>query len=329
LSASGAIACADCGTDVAPALLACPRCHRLVHGERLRELVAAAEDATRREAWSEALAAWRDAASLLPAGSRQRAIVEERIAGLSQRVDAGAPPAQKPRNVRGWIVAGGLLALGKAKFLFAGLTKAGTIVSMLLAFGVYWTAWGWRFAAGFTASIFVHEMGHVAALARYGVRATMPMFIPGVGAVVRFQQGMAPTEESRVALAGPLWGLGAALVALAAAVATGSRLAAAVAHTGAWVNLFNLVPIVPLDGGRGFRALDRLQRLGTLPVLAGVWWVTGDGLLVLALIVAVARAFEPGATTGDARAFMQYTGLVVALSIVADGATRLAALPAP
>jgi hypothetical protein len=89
------------------------------------------------------------------------------------------------------------------------------------------------------------------------------------------------------------------------------------------------VPIVPLDGGRGFRALDRLQRLATLPVLAGVWWVTGDGLLVLLLIVAVARAFEPGAATGDVRAFVQYTGLVVALSMVADGATRLAAPPAP
>jgi Zn-dependent protease len=172
-------------------------------------------------------------------------------------------------------------------------------------------------------------LGLVAALAGFGVRATMLMFCAGVGAVVRFQQGMAPTEESRVALAGPLWGLGAALVALAAAAATESPLAAAVAHTGAWVNLFNLVPIVPLDGGRGFRSLDRLQRLATLPVLAGVWWVTGDGLLVLALIVAVARTFEPGPATGDIRGLMQYTGLVVALSIVADGATRLAALPSP
>ena len=64
-----------------------------------------------------------------------------------------------------------LLALTKAKFLLLGLTKASTFLSMFLAMGVYWTAYGWKFALGLVVSIYIHEMGHVAALHRYGFRA--------------------------------------------------------------------------------------------------------------------------------------------------------------
>jgi len=72
-----------------------------------------------------------------------------------------------------------LAALGKGKLLLLGLTKSTTLFTMLLSMGVYWTAWGWRFALGLVLSIYVHEMGHVAALQRYGIKATAPMFIPG------------------------------------------------------------------------------------------------------------------------------------------------------
>src|SRR5213076_3474994 len=89
-----------------------------------------------------------------------------------------------------------------------GLTKAITFVSMLLSAGVYWTIWGWKFAVGVVLSIYVHETGHTQALQRYGIQATAPMFIPGIGAVIRLKQY--PTdarEDARVGLAGPLWGL--------------------------------------------------------------------------------------------------------------------------
>src|SRR2546430_4861243 len=82
---------------------------------------------------------------------------------------------------------------------------------MLLSAGVYWTIWGWKFALGVVLSIYVHEMGHVQALQRYGIKATAPMFIPGVGAVVRLKQYPADRrEDARVGLAGPLWGRPAA-----------------------------------------------------------------------------------------------------------------------
>jgi Zn-dependent protease len=71
--------------------------------------------------------------------------------------------------------------LTKGKLLLLGLTKGPTFLSMLLSVGVYWTAWGWRFAVGVVESIYVHAMGHVAMLRRFGIPATAPMFIPGFG----------------------------------------------------------------------------------------------------------------------------------------------------
>lgn len=328
LQLSAGDACAGCGTALSPALLACPACKRLRYAERLKELAAEAEQAVQRGALSDALQAWRDARDLLPAEARQRAVVDEKIAALSRTVTAkGAQP--RPRSLWGWIIAGAALILGKAKLLLLGLTKAGTLLSMLLAFGVYWTVWGWKFAAGFVLSIFVHEMGHVAALRRFGIRATAPMFLPGIGAVVRVQQGMDSATEARIGLAGPLWGCAAALAAYAVALATGSPLWAAIAQTGAWINLFNLLPIVPLDGGRGFRALARPQRLAIALVLFGAWSLSGDGLLILLLIVAVVRALEPPHEVHDTPVMALFATLVIGLTWIAYSAAPLAKLGTP
>src|SRR5437870_5020636 len=93
---------------------------------------------------------------------------------------------------------------------------------MLLSAGLYWTIWGWKFAFGLVLSIYIHEMGHVQALQRYGIKATAPMFIPGFGAVIRLKQHPADArEDARVGLAGPLRGLRAALAAYAVYRATG------------------------------------------------------------------------------------------------------------
>src|SRR5204862_5456159 len=104
-----------------------------------------------------------------------------------------------------------LIVLTKGKFLLLGLTKLPTLLSMLAWIGVYWSLWGWRFALGMGVSIYIHEMGHVWMLRRFGIRATAPMFIPGFGALVRLQQH--PTTvvaDARIGLAGPVWALGAA-----------------------------------------------------------------------------------------------------------------------
>ena len=163
--------------------------------------------------------------------------------------------------------------LSKAKFLLLGLTKASNFIRRCAR------RWGSTDrlrleTLGLVVSIYVHEMGHVAALRRYGFRATAPMFIPGVGALIRLQQRpVNPVENARIGLAGPLWGLGAALAALEAYLATDWPAWLAIARFGAWLNLFNLIPFWQLDGGRGFSSLDEHRLLPSTAVAAiGIAW---------------------------------------------------------
>lgn len=313
-------------------MLVCPKCHRLVHAEDLKRLAAEAERSEQANDLTGALSKWREALEFLPRDSRQYQTISEKVAALSARVDSGAlSPSGKSRpsptqaaaakktslgKAWAWTVAALGLLLTKGKLLLLGLTKAGTLWTMVLAFGVYWTIWGWKFAAGLVVSIYIHEMGHVVALSRFGIKASMPMFIPGFGALIRMKQHPAsPREDARVGLAGPLWGLGAALAAYGIYELTGAPIWAAISQVGAWINLFNLLPIPPLDGGRGFRSLSRGQRWIVVAAMAGMWAVTKEGLLVLLVIVAAWRALsEKTKVEPDQKGLLQYTLLVVTLS---------------
>lgn len=304
--------CARCGTEVAPSLLACPACRQLIHSAELTRLAAEAERAAAAGDDADALGYWRTALGLLPPDSGQYASVAERIAALEAGLSpppgaapsragtaAGPPSLAKRGGILGTVA---LLAwklkfvlvflLTKAKLLLLGLTKAGTLLSMFASFGVYWAVWGWRFAAGFVLSIYVHEMGHVAMLARYGIRAEAPMFIPGFGAFVRWRTHIAdPRRDARVGLAGPAWGLGAAVASYAVYRATGVTLWAAIANAGAWINIMNLLPVWQLDGARAFHALDRRQRWMATAAAAASWLVTREVWLAMLAAVAAWRSF--------------------------------------
>jgi Zn-dependent protease len=142
-----------------------------------------------------------------------------------------------------------LLLLPKLKIL----TTSGT---MLVSIAAYSLIWGWKFAVGFVLLLFVHEMGHVIQLRREGIKASAPMFIPFLGAVVSAKSlGGNALAEARVGLAGPVLGTAGAAVLLPIAQATGNDLWRALAFTGFFLNLFNLAPVVPLDGGRAMAAL--------------------------------------------------------------------------
>lgn len=179
--------------------------------------------------------------------------------------DVGLPPAQPRSRLRR---GGGVLAaLGAAAAKFAASLKAlifllpklkllTTSGSMLVSVAAYSLIWGWRFAVGFVALIFVHEMGHVIQLRREGVKASAPLFIPFLGAVVGARSlGRDALAEARVGLAGPVLGsLGAALL-IPVWHATGNPFWRALAFAGLFINLFNLLPVVPLDGGRAMAAM--------------------------------------------------------------------------
>lgn len=207
-----------------------------------------------------------------------------------------------------------LLALTKLKFLLFGLTKLKTLLTMFASMGLYWTLYGWKFGVGFVLGIYVHEMGHIWALRRFGLRASAPMFIPGFGAFVSLYDSPSSVgEDARIGLAGPIWGAGAALAFLLPGVADGSGgIWLALAHATAYINLFNLIPVWQLDGGRGFRALDRQERLMLLALMGLLWWATGQGMLLLMMAGAAYRIFwsKDFPEAGDRGVLLQYAGLL-------------------
>lgn len=142
-----------------------------------------------------------------------------------------------------------LLLLPKLKLL----TTAGT---MFVSIAAYTWIWGLPFAIGFVVLLFVHEMGHVIALRREGIKASAPMFVPFLGAVISARSlGDNALAEARVGLAGPILGSIGAAACIFIWHATGNDIWRALAFTGFFLNLFNLMPLVPLDGGRAMAAM--------------------------------------------------------------------------
>jgi Zn-dependent protease len=260
------------------------------------------------------------AVELLPEDSNEYRTVRARIGDLSRQSDAAktAASANWKRKATG-AGSGALLLLSKGKLLLLGLTKLSTVISMFAFFGVYWSLYGWGFALGLVLSIYVHEMGHVSVLRRYGIPASAPMFIPFLGAVIAMRGGsLDPVQESRVGLAGPLYGLSAAAFCLAAQPLAHSMTLGAVAHTAAVINLFNLIPVWQLDGSRGLRSLTRLQRGMLLAIALGLWAITRQGMLLLIAFGLTYRLFtKDQIEQGDDTGVMQYAGLLVALTTVA------------
>jgi Zn-dependent protease len=177
-----------------------------------------------------------------------------------------------------------LVALPNLKLL----VTAGTALVSVAAYSLFF---GWWFAAGFVALMFVHEMGHVLALRREGIKASAPMFIPFMGAAI-FSRSLGDNAlaEARVGLAGPILGsIGAAVVAVIGQL-TGSDLLTALAYFGFFLNLFNLLPVVPLDGGRAAAAMSPWMWFAGLGVLVAlVFLEPGNPIL---LIITLFAAFQ-------------------------------------
>ena len=189
------------------------------------------------------------------------------------------------RKLAAPIIAAGFLILkyGALLLKFKVITTAG---SMLVSIAAYAWIWGLPFAIGFVVLIFVHELGHVIELRRQGVPASAPLFIPFLGAVIGMKQ--LPDDawkEARVALAGPILGsVGAAAFWIAAEV-NGSELLMALAFVGFFLNLFNLIPIVPLDGGRAVGALHPAIWLLGLLMMVGLLIVSPNPILIIIVII--------------------------------------------
>ena len=172
-----------------------------------------------------------------------------------------------------------LLFLGKAKFLT-------TSVSMLVSVAAYTFIFGFWFAAGFVVLLLVHEMGHVIQLRREGIEARAPLFIPFLGAIVGAKSlGEDATAEARVGLAGPVLGTLGAAACIPLYTLTGEEIFKALAFTGFFLNLFNLVPLTPLDGGRAMAALSPWMWFVGLFAFAVLAFTIPNPIIVLILLL--------------------------------------------
>jgi len=189
-----------------------------------------------------------------------------------------------------WIVVAG-------KLLFSG-------GSLIASIWLWSTIFGWPFATGFVLLILVHEMGHVIAMYWRGIKASVPIFIPFLGAFVAMRE-MPPNArvEAEVAIAGPLLGSAGAAVCYVVGAQGGGTIWFALASAGFFINLFNLLPVIPLDGGRVVGALSpKLWIVGVLAIIAlSILW-HGAGVLFVVLIVAlswrrIVSAFHPDLDT--------------------------------
>ena len=179
-------------------------------------------------------------------------------------------------------------ALGKGKLLLAALkvTKLSTLLTMLLSVWAYGQLWGYSFALGFVLLIFVHELGHAVAMRRLGIPAGAPVFIPFVGAVIAMKGH--PRDawvESVVGIGGPVLGGIGAFACLVVAWLTGSLFWYALASTGFLINLFNMIPVSPLDGGRIVGVISRWLWVAGYVVGVAVFLLTWSPILMLILLL--------------------------------------------
>jgi Zn-dependent protease len=248
--------------------------------------------------------------------------------------DRGYKPI-KPRSGLGDLLrklAAPIVALGFLIVKFGGvllkLKVLTTGVSMLVSIAAYAWLWGLPFAIGFVLLIFVHELGHVLELRRQGVPASAPLFIPFLGAVIGMKE--LPDDawkEAQVALAGPILGSVGAAACWVAAEVTGSELLMGLAFVGFFLNLFNLIPIVPLDGGRAAGALHPVLWFVGLLILVGLVVLNPNPLLLIIVLLGgldLWRRWRERGAAGEyyrltvaqrATVGVVYLGLVVVLAL--------------
>lgn len=208
---------------------------------------------------------WQAALRLLPPSSNEYRAVEREIAKLDEHLNPRPKPDWKKRlGPLGVVIA--FLAKFKTAALVL-LTKGKVLFSLFAFFGLYWAMFGWWFALGMCASIFIHEMGHYLMVRRFGFSAELPMFIPGFGAYVKWNgANVDPGVRAQISLAGPLFGLISGLISYGLYLSTGHPIWLAVAHFAGWLNLLNLIPVSIFDGGSAMNALGRQERFAILGV---------------------------------------------------------------
>jgi Zn-dependent protease len=313
--------CSNCGQALMLGALACPECHTLVHGAELnalsrdaKALEAKGQPAQAREVWSRSL-------TMLPPDSKQAEWVRDRVRAL-ELAQAATPEAQgKPQHA--WARRLGPLApiailLAKSKGLLLAVFKLKFLFSFFSFIALYVVLFGWRFGVGLAVSILIHEMGHFIDIKRRGLPAEMPVFLPGLGAYVKWNAlGVTKKQIAQISLAGPLAGWIAAASCLVIYGYTHEPVWAALARTGAVLNVLNLIPVWMLDGGKAASSLGMVERSALLAAALGAWLLTWEPIFFLVAAGAVYRLFtKDKPAREDWSTLVYYVGLLAALGMV-------------
>jgi len=203
-------------------------------------------------------------------------------------------------SIGGRLVRRGVLFLmGLAAMVKVGPT-ATMAASMLVSLFIYALAFGFQFAAGFVILLFVHELGHLAASRVVGLPTSTPVFLPFIGAVISLKQPPRNAKmEANVAIGGPAVGALSALICLAFYFWTDSVLMLVLTYTACLLNLFNLIPCDPLDGGRIASAISpHMWWLGSI-VIGGLFFYTHNIIILLIFIVSLFRLWRGDNWDGD------------------------------
>ncbi|MGA9527598.1 MAG: site-2 protease family protein [Terriglobales bacterium] len=282
-----------------PYALACDRCHALVHSEDLERIAAEAKALEANGHLRQAREQWLMGLRLLPPASKQATWIEHHARSLDDLADKVQPQAPSPSENK-WAQRLGPIGpvavlLAKSKGILLALFKLKFLLTFVAFFGFYWAAFGLKFGLGFVVLILIHEMGHFIDIKRRGLPADMPVFLPGLGAYVRWDALGVPLQtRAEVSLAGPLAGFLASLACAAIWMQTGNPMWAALARAGAALNLLNMIPVWILDGGHAALALSKMERVVLLTACLGLWLILGESLFFLVALGAAYQVFLAG-----------------------------------
>ncbi len=268
--------CRKCSQNLSAGALVCENCRSLVYANELQQISAHAKSLENEQHYLDAREEWNSALKLLPASSQQAAWIRDKVAELDRTASAWAGMGQaaneQPNFVR---------------------TSAGAFVVSFALFILFESLYGGlKFGIGFSVLILIHEFGHFIDIRRRGLKADLPMFLPGLGAFVRFRSALISRElRAGVSLAGPMAGLLSAIACAVTWYVTQDKFWASLAQSGAWLNLLNLTPVWILDGGQAASALGKLPRIVLAVAAIVMWRVTGESVYFVVAGGALFRTF--------------------------------------
>jgi Zn-dependent protease len=289
--------CRRCSRELAPGALACDHCHTLVYSDKLDQIAAEAKALEAKGELRQARERWLSGVHLLPPTSDQA----DWIKNHAQALDASANATQLPEpSGDQWAQrsgSAGEIAMQDTsrRNSLTGRFKLTSLLSFVVFIGIYWAASGMKFGIGFAVLILIHEMGHFIDIKRRGLPADMPVFLPGLGAYVRWQALGVPLEtRAAISLAGPLAGFFAAVACAVIWWQTGNPLWAALARVGAILNLLNLIPVWVLDGGQAVLALSKAERVALLTASVVLGLALRENMFFLVALGAGYQTFFAG-----------------------------------